>query len=209
MNTSNKHKKIFEFKSFKEASDFAKVWANELFTVKLRKTAELFEVEILTNESTKSYDPALEQKELSISDEQKVKELNNKINARDIKKHTSIFLKCIKCNHEKSAFLHLRDAERLDKSSKGIIPNLYDVKKILPTLICPTCKSSLLLIALKDSYSSSRPASFVATSNSKGSVFHISKCSWLINVPLSSSIVFTSRDEAIKLGFKPCKSCKP
>jgi len=209
LKTSIPKKQFFKFKTFKEASDFAKVWATELFTVKLKKNAEIFEVEILSNTLTESHNPNSKQKQFATSEEKKVQELNNSINFRDIKKHTSIFLKCFKCNNEKSAFLHLRDTGKLDKSAKEIIPSLYHVKKMLPVLICSSCQSNLLFIILKDRYSKTSQSSFVATSNSKGSVFHISKCSWLIHVPLQSAIVFTSRDEALKLGFRPCKSCRP
>ncbi len=50
---------------------------------------------------------------------------------------------------------------------------------------------------------------YVATMKSTDNVFHKSTCGWMKHVPMKSEILFRSRDDAIRRGFAPCKSCKP
>lgn len=50
---------------------------------------------------------------------------------------------------------------------------------------------------------------YVASNESAQSIFHRSTCGWMRNVPLNSVIQFSNREDAIKTGFKPCKSCRP
>ncbi len=50
---------------------------------------------------------------------------------------------------------------------------------------------------------------YVATMKSKDNVFHKSTCGWMKHVPMKSEILFRNREDAIRRGFEPCKSCKP
>ncbi len=48
---------------------------------------------------------------------------------------------------------------------------------------------------------------FVASKSS--SVFHRSNCRWAQNIAERNRVTYGSRDEAIRAGKRPCKSCKP
>jgi 2-keto-myo-inositol isomerase len=48
---------------------------------------------------------------------------------------------------------------------------------------------------------------YVASKNSK--VFHKPECRWAKRIKLENLVGYSSRDEAIKAGKRPCKQCKP
>lgn len=48
---------------------------------------------------------------------------------------------------------------------------------------------------------------YVASKNS--SVFHKPDCRWAKNISKENLVVYNSREEAIKAGKRPCKSCNP
>lgn len=117
--------------------------------------------------------------------------------------HKSIYLECQDCNFDESAFLLLKRAGLLLKKGN---PSLEYVQTCLSKIKCSRCNSNNLKPFTKDDKVG---GSYVATANSGGRVFHKSKCGWLIHVPLHSTILFTSREEAIRLGYRPCNSCRP
>jgi hypothetical protein len=69
--------------------------------------------------------------------------------------------------------------------------------------------------SLKESDKSEQPnvekltsgCSYVASKNS--SVFHKPDCRWAQNISKENLVGYNSRDEAIKAGKRPCKSCNP
>ena len=44
---------------------------------------------------------------------------------------------------------------------------------------------------------------------SKPKIFHKNNCGWLRNVPYGRGIIFSDRDAAIKVGYRPCHVCRP
>jgi len=139
-------------------------------------------------------------------------ELPKPIKAPEIKPPTStppmsgnksIYLKCKDCRFEESAFLLIKKAGLLlEKGS----PRLGYVQDCLSQIKCGKCGDSNLQIFTKEKQVS---GSYVATASSKRRVFHKSKCGWLVHVPLDSAILFNNREEPIRLGYKPCNSCRP
>ena len=115
----------------------------------------------------------------------------------------SIYIRCESCGMEESSFLMLKDANLILEKGN---PSIKYVNHCLPKIECSICHSKNLSIFIKERKTQ---GGYVATVNSNGMVFHKSKCGWLVHVPLESAIIFNSRQEAIKLGFRPCSSCKP
>ncbi|MGR5299369.1 hypothetical protein ACPV5U_28755 [Vibrio mediterranei] len=78
-------------------------------------------------------------------------------------------------------------------------------------------KTDMLDVSLSENYLDSylksstnkSPHKYVTTMKSQDDVFHKSTCGWMKHVPMESEIIFRSRDDAIRRGFTPCKSCKP
>ena len=48
---------------------------------------------------------------------------------------------------------------------------------------------------------------YVASKNS--TVFHMPDCKWAQRIKEENKIWFTTREEALDKGYKPCKVCKP
>ena len=58
-----------------------------------------------------------------------------------------------------------------------------------------------------DSHSQTPEQKYVASTS--GTVFHRPDCRWAQNISPANLVTYASKDEAIKGGKKPCKSCKP
>jgi methylphosphotriester-DNA--protein-cysteine methyltransferase len=64
-----------------------------------------------------------------------------------------------------------------------------------------------MLIAYKSNIKQKKSTLFVAHQNSR--VVHTSTCRYSITIPVNKSLKFTTIDDAVIKGYRPCKYCLP
>jgi hypothetical protein len=109
-----------------------------------------------------------------------------------------LFLLCSACGH------HVR----LDRFlSASHMSSIEEVAASLASFKCSQCGDRS--VQLKEKPKAKKVIEYAATEGTQDRVFHKSTCGWLKNTSSDREIRFSSRDEAIKRGFRPCTSCRP
>jgi len=109
-----------------------------------------------------------------------------------------LFLLCDNCGR------HVR-LDRLMSAKE--IQSVSLVMRMLPSFKCSECGSKS--IRIKEKPRAKPILQYAATEGTEDRVFHKSTCGWLKNTSLDREIRFSTREEAIKRGFRPCTSCRP
>ncbi|MBR6014062.1 MAG: hypothetical protein IK062_09830 [Selenomonadaceae bacterium] len=73
------------------------------------------------------------------------------------------------------------------------------MKKFLSAFVVGVMIFSVLSVVLA--------AGYVGNANSK--IFHYSDCSFVGKMNSANKVIFSSRDEAVQSGYRPCKKCHP
>jgi hypothetical protein len=117
----------------------------------------------------------------------------------------SIFVEC-DCGHQLSGFRILNE---IGKLVAGNPPDQTLIARLLPRMKFTKCgRRGQAQIVWKES-AASRRIRFVATVQSGDKVFHRSTCGWMGNVQARNEIVFSTASEAVRLGYSPCRYCRP
>ena len=85
--------------------------------------------------------------------------------------------------------------------------NTSDAKQLEIGINKNVSSNNLLEQADKNENSPTIESGFVSSSNSN--VFHKPGCRWAQNISKENLVIYKSREEAIKAGKRPCKTCNP
>jgi hypothetical protein len=117
----------------------------------------------------------------------------------------SIFVEC-QCGHLLSGF---RILNSIGEIVAGTPPNATLIQHLLPRLKCTNCGLKGQAQIVWKENAASRRIKYVATVQSGDKVFHRSTCGWMGNVRAQNEVVFSDAAEAIRLGYSPCRYCRP
>ena len=126
-------------------------------------------------------------------------------------------LKC-SCGRNKDAFQVLL---KLGYNRKKLVANFRNYKSkilnILPKLRCVDCNKigEIKIVEIKGQFKPKIKLApklkqiFIGTDRGKGRIFHKNNCYFAQKIKREDEIHFSKREDAIKMFFDPCKTCKP
>jgi hypothetical protein len=85
--------------------------------------------------------------------------------------------------------------------------NISDIKPLEAGINRNTSSNNQLEQADKNENSTALEYKFISSSNSN--VFHKPGCRWAQNISKENLVIYQSKEEAIKAGKRPCKTCNP
>jgi hypothetical protein len=88
-----------------------------------------------------------------------------------------------------------------------IILGIVGISSLNDKINHPTTTETAPQISYSSSSSTSVPGGYIANSNS--GKFHVASCKWVGEMSEEHKVYYSSREDAIKAGYVPCKVCNP